>query len=152
MCDAHEGAVVVFLIGMRINRFHRPDKWWPVAQAMPRMLKELGQQPALGLLHAEFLLAPMRTLMTVQYWRDFDALHAYAHAAERAHVPAWRAFNRAARGNDAVGIFHETYAVPAGAHESVYVAMPPFGLGRASGLRVATGARNTSRDRITLPQ
>jgi len=147
-CDAHDGPVTVFLIGMRINQFHRPDKWLPVSRAMPQMLKELGQRPDLGLLGFEIMMAPLRTLITLQYWRDFDALHAYAHASEAEHLPAWRAFNRASKGNAAVGIFHETYVVRAGAHESIYAAMPPFGLGKASGVREAIGRRNTARERM----
>jgi hypothetical protein len=148
LCDAHDGPVVVFLIGMRINRFQRPDKWMPVARAMPRMLKELSARPELGLLGHELAMAPIRTLMTIQYWRDFDALDAYAHASEQEHLPAWRAFNRASKGNDAVGIFHETYVVEAGRHESVYVAMPPFGLGKAAGVHEAVGKRNGARERL----
>ncbi|HEX7874679.1 MAG TPA: DUF4188 domain-containing protein [Sphingobium sp.] len=148
LCDAHDGPVTLFLIGMRINRLSRPDKWLPVARAMPRMLKELSLQPELGLLGHEVMLSPVRTLITLQYWRDFDALHAYAHATEREHLPAWRDFNRASKGNDAVGIFHETYVVQPGAHESIYVAMPPFGLGKASGLREATGKRSAARERM----
>ncbi len=35
-----EGDFVVFLIGMRINRFWKFHKWIPVAAAMPKMLKE----------------------------------------------------------------------------------------------------------------
>ena len=38
-----EGDFVVFLIGMRINRFWKFHKWIPVAAAMPKMLKELSQ-------------------------------------------------------------------------------------------------------------
>lgn len=148
LCDGHEGPLVVFVIGMRINRFLRLDKWLPVARAMPAMLKELATKPDYGFLHAEFLLSGPRTLVTLQYWRDFEGLHAYAHDREAAHMPAWRAFNRSSRGNDAVGIFHETYAVPAGGHESVYVGMPPFGLGKASGLVPASGQRNDARGRM----
>ena len=40
---------VVFLIGMRVNRWWRPDPWLPVAMAMPRMMKELEARPAPGL-------------------------------------------------------------------------------------------------------
>ncbi|CAN5337120.1 DUF4188 domain-containing protein [soil metagenome] len=147
-CDAHDGPVIVFLVGMRINRLHRPDKWLPVSRAMPRMLNELAKQPDLGLLGHELMLAAFRTLITLQYWRDFDALHAYAHASEAEHLPAWGAFNRASKGNDAVGIFHETYIVQPGAHECVYVDMPLFGLGKASGIREATGKRNSARERL----
>jgi hypothetical protein len=45
--------LVVFLIGMRVNRFLRVHEWIPVAAAMRRMLVELGSNPASGLLHFE---------------------------------------------------------------------------------------------------
>ena len=48
-----EGEFAVFLIGMRINRPLALARWWPVAAAMPRMLRELYAQPALGLLSHE---------------------------------------------------------------------------------------------------
>jgi hypothetical protein len=147
-CDAHDGPVTLFIIGMRINRLLRPDKWLPVARAMPVMLKELAHRPEQGLLGWELLRSGLRTIVTIQYWRDFDGLHAYAHDSDGAHLPAWRAFNRAAKGNDAVGIFHETYMVPAGAHETIYAAMPPFGLGKAMGVREATGSRTEARGRL----
>jgi hypothetical protein len=149
LTDAHDGPVTVFIIGMRINRFSRPDKWLPVLRAMPPMLRELSENPDLGMLGHSLMLAPMRTLITLQYWRDFDALHAYAHTDGHGHLPAWRAFNRAARDNDAVGIFHETYVVDPGAHESIYVGMPPFGLGGARGTRPATGNRAAARERMS---
>lgn len=146
---AHDGPVTLFIIGMRINRIARPDKWLPVARAMPAMLRELQGDPALGLLGVEQVRQGWRTILTLQYWRDFDMLHAYAHDPERAHRPAWAAFNRAARGNDAVGIFHETYVVARGAHESIYVDMAPFGLGRATGLRPASGQHENARGRMS---
>lgn len=149
LCDSHDGPIVVFVIGMRINRLLRPDKWMPVARAMPAMLKELKAKPDYGFLHAELMLARPRTLLTLQYWRDAEGLLAYAHDREGLHMPAWHAFNRAAKGNDAVGIFHETYTVPAGGHESIYIGMtPPFGLGQATGLIPASGKRNDARGRL----
>ena len=42
--------VVVFVIGMRINRLWAVHKWIPVFVAMPRMIAELARQPELGLL------------------------------------------------------------------------------------------------------
>jgi hypothetical protein len=148
LCDAHQGPLTLFVIGMRINHFHRPDKWLPVARAMPRMLKELLAMPDRPLLNAELALSGPRTIITLQYWRSFEALHAYAMDQQREHVPAWRAFNRAARGNNAVGIFHETYNVAAGGHETLYVDMPAFGLGKASGLREASGRLADARGRF----
>jgi len=38
-----EGPFVVFIIGFRVNQFFAFRKWWPVAAAMPRMLKVLSQ-------------------------------------------------------------------------------------------------------------
>ena len=38
---------VVFLIGMRLNHPLRIRKRWPVAAAMPKMLKVLSQHPEL---------------------------------------------------------------------------------------------------------
>jgi len=40
-----EGDFVVFLIGMRINRLWKIHKWWPVAMAMPKMIRELQTKP-----------------------------------------------------------------------------------------------------------
>ncbi len=81
-----EGDFVVFLIGMRINRLLLPHRWLPIVFAMPRMLKELGRRPDLGLLHAQTFISA-RTIMVLQYWRGFDQLHAYAHAKDSEHLP-----------------------------------------------------------------
>ena len=142
-----EGDFVVFLIGMRINRLLAVHRWLPVTRAMPAMLAELRRQPELGLLHVEGYLGG-RTLMSVQYWRSFEQLHAYAHAKDMAHVPAWAAFNRRARGNAAVGIFHETYLVADGRYEAVHVAMPRQGLLRAGEPATVTGRNDTARQRL----
>jgi hypothetical protein len=140
------GDFVVFLIGMRINHPLRVHKWLPVAAAMPRMLRELHRRSELGFLHAEMWFG--RTIVVIQYWRSMDQLLAYATNREAEHLPAWKAFNRAVGTSGAVGIWHETYAIAAGRFESIYVNMPPFGLGKAGSLVPATGQRNSARDRI----
>src|SRR3954451_4164694 len=122
-----------FLIGMRVSRVRAVRAWLPVAAAMPRMLRELGAEPELGLLDARSYVSG-RVVLAVQYWRSFAHLDAYARAADREHLPAWRAFNQRVRSaGPACGIFHETYVVPAAAQESVYVGMPAFGLAKALG-------------------
>jgi hypothetical protein len=143
-----EGDFVVFLIGMRINQLYAVHKWLPVSRSMPRMLTELFKQPELGLLHATSFLSG-RTVMVVQYWRSFDHLHAYAHARDKEHLPAWAEFNRRVGGNGAVGIFHESYLVPAGSYECVYANMPRFGLAKAGEMTPATGRFQSARDRLT---
>lgn len=130
--DGHEGGVVLFLIGMRVNRWWAVRSWWPVFSAMPRMLRELATTPSRGLLGYR-LTVGAGGLVLVQYWRTTDDLLAYAHDTGAEHRPAWRAFNSRARSSrGAVGIWHETFAVPAGAHGCVYVDMPAIGLAAAS--------------------
>ncbi|SEB62314.1 DUF4188 domain-containing protein [Terriglobus roseus] len=144
-----EGEFVVFVIGMRINNLLAVNKWLPVSRAMPRMLQELFRQPELGLLHAEFFMnLADRNVMTLQYWRSYDHLHAYAHARDKAHLPAWAAFNRAARGNAAVGVYHESYLQKPGTYETVYVDMPRFGLAKAGAMVPAVGSMKDAADRL----
>ena len=50
MTHRHEGELVVFHIGMQINKWWRPDLWLPVFSAMPRMLRELSIDKDSGLL------------------------------------------------------------------------------------------------------
>ena len=114
---------------MRINQHWRVDKWWPVASAMPRMISELKQKPELGFLHVETWFS--RTIILVQYWRSMEQLMAYAKNKNGEHLPAWKAFNQKIGTDGSVGIWHETYAIQAGAYENVYVNMPVFGLARA---------------------
>jgi hypothetical protein len=146
--SAHEGPLVVFIIGMRINRMWRIDKWLPVARAMGPMIAELARDPESGFLGTEFALSGLRTVLLIQYWRDFESLEHYARDRDRLHWPAWTAFNKAVGTDGTVGIFHETYAVGEAAHETIYANMPPFGLARASGIRPATGQRNEARSRM----
>jgi hypothetical protein len=141
-----QGEFVVFLIGMRINRPLLVHKWWPVAVAMPRMLKELYRQPELGFLHAEMWFS--RTIILLQYWRSTEQLLAYSKSKEKAHLPAWQAFNRAIGTDGSVGIWHETYRVTSGGYENVYVNMPPFGLGAAGKLQEAKGDLKSAGDRL----
>jgi len=122
-----EGDFVVFLIGMRIN------KWWkvPIEQS--------------GCLETR-LISPG---MTVQYWRSFDHLEAFARDENGLHMPAWQRFNKAAKkARGDVGIWHETFLIEAGSYETLYSGMPQQGLGRAGRLVPATGSMNSARSRV----
>ncbi|MEW2389511.1 DUF4188 domain-containing protein [Streptomyces venezuelae] len=145
-----EGDVVVFHIGMRINAFRAVRSWWPVFRAMPRMLKELSRDRESGMLGYRLLFGGTRVVYVVQYWESREKLLAYSTAQDKAHRPAWVAFNRRIReGRGKVGFWHETFVVPAGAHEQVYVNMPPFGLGAATGV-IPVGRRGErAADRLT---
>lgn len=126
----HSGELVVFLIGMRINRPWRLDQWLPVFRAMPQMLAELSRDPSSGLLGYRVTFGAGGPLV-IQYWDSSDKLYAYASAPDATHRPAWTTFNRRARkAPGAVGIWHETYVVERA--ESIYAAMPPSGLALAT--------------------
>jgi hypothetical protein len=147
VCAQMDGEFVVFLIGARINKPWKVWKWWPVAMAMPRMLMELAKQPGLGLLHARNHFG-FPNVMVVQYWRSFEHLEAYAKSATAAHLPAWRAFNKAVGSNGDVGIWHETFVVAPGRYESVYNNMPRYGLGLAGEVVDAVDRRREAKQRM----
>ncbi|GAA1005382.1 MULTISPECIES: DUF4188 domain-containing protein [Streptomyces] len=152
MAAAGERDVVVLLIGMRINSFAAVRSWWPVARAMRPMLAELSRDPDSGLLGYRILLAGLREVQLVQYWESKEKLFAYAAAPDRSHHPAWAAFNRRLReGKGGVGMWHETYVVPAGSYEAIYVNMPESGLGGALGVVPVArrGDRAAARLRIS---
>lgn len=157
LTHAHEGGVVVFNIGMTIHKPHRPDLWWPVFTAMPGMLAELGRNRAaaergeakdLGFLGGWTLMG-RRGPWVVQYWRSTEYLYGYASSADARHLPAWKRFNAAARSHPgAVGIWHETFAVPASGIETLYGNGAVIGLGEATGTVEATRRGRGARERL----
>ena len=54
MTAGNDDDVVVFLIGMRINRWWKVHQWARVGASMPRMLKELYANPDLGWVYVFF--------------------------------------------------------------------------------------------------
>ena len=67
--------VVVFVIGMRINKPLKVGLWWPVFNGMGKMLKYLAERPEKGLLAYRVSALPPFVL---QYWRSFDDLERFA--------------------------------------------------------------------------
>jgi hypothetical protein len=123
-----DGAVTVFLIGLRINKWHRPDAWVPTVAAMGPMLGELYGDPASGFLGHRTTLAAGGPLL-VQYWRSGEDVRRYALAAGGRHRTAWSAFyTRARKAPGAVGIWHELYDVAPRAAHATYVDLPVSGL------------------------
>jgi Domain of unknown function (DUF4188) len=137
---------VVFLIGMRINRPWKPQKWVPVFFAMPRMLIWLDRHPQAGLIkwHNAWLHGPA----IMQYWRSFEDLDRFARAADEPHFPAWKKFNEAVRASGDVGIWHETYRIQAGGYEAIYGNMPRVGLGAAGTHRPVGSMGQSAAKRI----
>jgi hypothetical protein len=145
-----EGDFVVFIIGMRVNKLWKVWKWWPTFVAMPRMIRELERTPESGFLGARAYFSGPRRPTVIQYWRSFEHLESYARSKDGAHWPAWVAFNRRIGSSGDVGIWHETYLVPAGSYECVYGNMPPTGLGAVAKLVPAAGRKATAASRAGL--
>lgn len=125
-----DGDFVVFLIGMRVNKPWRPDKWLPVAREMPPMLNALFKNPQKGMLGARF--GWMGGPLVVQYWRSFEDLESFARNTADPHRPAWQRFNKKVGNSGEVGIWHETFKVRAGDYECMYGNMPRVGLAAAA--------------------
>jgi hypothetical protein len=88
----------------------------------------------------------------VQYWRSAEQLGRYARDPHLAHQPAWSNHNRRAAASGDVGIWHESYVVPAASIESLYANMPAFGLGEALGAVPRARARRTrARELVSGP-
>lgn len=130
--DVPDEGLVVFLIGMHVNRWRRLRSVWRVARWMPRLLRALVENPDLGLLGYRQFRAG-RTILVLQYWRSAGDLHRFATDATLPHTAAWRDFNRQVAAGGDVGVFHETYRVAAADVESFYANVPALGLAAATG-------------------
>jgi hypothetical protein len=138
--------VVVFLIGVRMNKPWKVRQWWPVFVAMPKMLRYLVEHPEKGLLGFEQALFP--SPITVQYWRSFDDLSRFARDRDDPHLEPWRQFNRRVGKSGDVGIWHETYRVATANIETIYGNMPPYGLAAATTAVPVTRGRESAAARI----
>jgi len=142
-----EGPFVVFIIGMRVNKFFAFRKWIATAMAMGPMIRTLYEHPEKGFLGAQTFVY-WRGVATVQYWRSFEDLERFARDKNDPHLGAWRRFNKSIGSDGSVGIWHESFLVDAGKYEALYGNMPVFGLASASQHVPATGRRETARRRL----
>jgi len=142
-----DGDFVVFLIGARVHKLWKVRQWLPVAKAMTGMQREIAAHPEIGCLHIQNFGAVNG--VSVQYWRSFQHLEEFARSNKWSHLPAWREFNRLIRDSGDLGIWHETYMVPAGGFEAMYGNMPVIGLA-AAGSMVPIGAGSTAAQRAGL--
>ena len=141
-----EGDFVVFLIGPRAN-------YWRLVRSirdlggngMKQMLDYLMERPEKGLLGYQqfgFLNG-----VTVQYWRSFEHLEAFARDKDDPHLEVWRNYWKRVGKSDRTGIWHETFMVKAGQYEAIYGTMPPLGLGKAGRLVTVAEAKG-ARERV----
>lgn len=139
--------MVVFIIGMRVNKRLAVRKWLPVFKAMPRMIRELYEnKEELGFLSMESFFG-LRTTVMISYWKSTEDLLAYAKGPT--HLTAWREFNKKIGDNEAVGIYHEMYSVSKGNYEALYGNMPLYGLAKARNHRMITPDIRSARKRLS---
>lgn len=143
----HDESFVVFMIGMRVNKFFAFRKWLMVARAMGPMLSTLYEHPEKGFLGAHTSIS-WRGVTSIQYWRSFEDLEKFARDKSDPHLEPWRQFNKRIGTDGSVGIWHESYLVQAGQYECVYGNMPIFGLAAATKHVPAVGRLETARRRL----
>ncbi len=142
MVATPEGDLVVFLFGLRINTWWKVHQWLPLLLSIPKIFKQLKQNPELGFLGHEQWWG--RTCVTLQYWQSLEQLQAFAKDPDSSHLTAWAAFNRKIGKTQDVGLWHETYVIKKDQIESVYNKMPAFGLAKAVGSREQANRNPTS--------
>jgi len=85
--------------------------------------------------------------VTVQYWRSFEHLEAFARDKDDPHLEVWRNYWKRVGKSGRTGIWHETFMVKAGEYEAIYGNMPPIGLGKAGRLVTVAEAKG-ARERV----
>lgn len=150
----HDGPVVVFMIGMRVNNWLRVSEWWPVAMAMGPMISYLFKHPESGFLGGwgPVLSGGFREITMIQYWRSAEDLERFARQDPSLHPDAWKKFFKQSFKSGDVGIWHETFKVEPRAFENIYVNMPKFGLGAATESIPVKGKLETMRGRLNGEQ
>lgn len=134
--DPAEASLVVFNIGAQFNHPLGPlapgiKEMGDMFGAMTREL--LDRREELGVLSVSSWRADERashnTSKLTIFFRDVEGLHRFAH--EPLHRRAWDWLN-ARKHLEHIGVFHETFCVPAKAYETVYLNCRPVLLGGAA--------------------
>jgi len=144
-----EKGVVVFHLGARFNHPLGPlapggkefgEQFMACHRELLKRAKEYGCLSGTAFRGDD--AASNNTLLTVYYFRDMDGLTRFAR--DPVHRQAWDWFRDVFTkkwGYSHFGIFHEAFAAPAGAFETIYLNMPPvlMGTGSADIKNEATG-------------
>jgi hypothetical protein len=136
MADIKE-PFVVMILGIRINSLWKVHLWLPVFFSMKKIFKELYSHPEHGFIgHESWFGNPW---LSIQYWRSIDDIIAYAGNKDAIHLPTWVKYNKTQSKRAAVGLWHEIYLAQPGTFDVAYKNMPPFALGRATGVTLYHG-------------
>lgn len=125
---------VVFMFGMRINRWSQVRHWLPLWRSLHRMIREQRARPQCGLLLST-TSRKGREITVLQYWRSMETLMAYAQHPSFGHARSWKTFNHGIGDSGIVGIWHEAYAIDPeapGRMHTIYRDVPERGLAAAT--------------------
>ncbi|PYH98144.1 hypothetical protein BO71DRAFT_416571 [Aspergillus ellipticus CBS 707.79] len=129
-------SLVVFHLGARVN--HPLGMLGPGGKALgewsDRMIADMtanrDKYGLLGTSHwAKQDAAAGNEVLTLFYMRDYEGLHRFAHDAT--HMDGVRWWTRIVASHPHIAIYHETYLVPRGQWENIYINCHPTGLGEA---------------------
>lgn len=126
-----EQPLVLFAIGMRINRAFAIHRWLLPTINTIRLWRHMQWQRPDGYLGG-YLYVYWRGVGMTQYWRDFESLIAFSHDKTQPHVAAWQQLAKLTQKDQSFGYWHETYTVAPGTSEAIYGSMPRFGLAAAT--------------------
>ena len=143
--------VVVFAIGMRINRLWAIHRWLRPTLNTVRMWWHMQRRRPAGYLNG-YLFVYQRGVGMMQYWQDFDTLEAFSRDDSQPHLAAWRQLAAQTRSDQTFGYWHETYQVASGTSEAIYGSMPRFGLAEATEHVPIVKPTEAARSRLTNPQ
>jgi hypothetical protein len=137
----------LFVFGMRLNRLRGLPRFIWGLRVLRSILRDLDANPEHGFLAGRVYRAG-RTLIAVQYWESFDALDAWARDHRLPHRKPWQQYLREALGDEAMGLWHETYLASPGSWEGIYVNMPPWGLAAGGEAVEMQATRGSARQRL----
>ncbi|MDX1414974.1 MAG: DUF4188 domain-containing protein [Candidatus Promineifilaceae bacterium] len=141
-----DGEFLVFIIELQVHKLWQFWRWYPVVQAMTKMIVELLENKEYGLLHYEYRFS-FRRQFILMYWRSYEHMHDWALNKNAAHIEGWRMLNKLVKEHpNLIGFWHESYVVSQ--YESFYRNVPAVGLGQAGTLHPIRGNARTAAQKL----
>jgi Domain of unknown function (DUF4188) len=134
---------------IRVGLVIRKVRAFPFAVKMTHAIDRSALQARIsgsGLLKSERFRFNWNHFGVLQYWSSFEALEEWSHRPP--HSDWWREALERMRKKGDFGIYHETFLVPRGGIESIYLNSPEVGLAAFGETGEAIKAMTTSRGRL----
>jgi Domain of unknown function (DUF4188) len=132
-------------LGLVVRKFRALPYASRLVRAIDRSAREAIESGA-GLFSSERFRFGWDHFGVLQYWSSFEALDNWSHRSP--HSDWWRDALERMRQRGDFGVYHETFLVPRGNVESIYLDCPPVGLSGFGVKGEAVGHSTTSRDRL----